>query len=173
MRCYGGGTARRMSIDRGTGMQRPIQLTVVQLSGLRAMARVLSVWAFFLLSLVCVITILLFFGVQHGAAQHTGRVGASERCASICGCDDVVLDSCSNFLLSFVVHALVVSLPYLYLVLFKFSRDLTEEAGQHAMERIASTGSPGFRAAMGELELVSYKDRQHRQEMRRAAMDLV
>ena len=82
-------------------------------------------------------------------------------------------DSCSSFLLSFVVHALVVSLPYLYLVLFKFSRDLTEEAGQHAMDRIASTGSPGFRAAMGELEMGSYKDRQHRQEMRRAAMDLV
>ena len=41
------------------------------------------------------------------------------------------------------------------------------------LERIASTRSAGYRAAMGELELQSYEDKQHRHEMRRAAMDLV
>ena len=144
------------------------------------MLRVLSLVAFLSLCLVCALGVLLLLGVHaRGGADGPNAAGAGGHgasCVSLCGCDRARgggAARCSNAMLSFAAHALVVSLPYLYLVLFKFSRDLTEEAGQHALERIASTRSAGYRAAMGELELQSYEDKQHRHEMRRAAMDLV
>jgi len=127
----------------------PPLLTVRALVRLRRVLRVVSAVAFALLAGLSVAGVALLLLVsraeqqQQQQQQQQGGGADGARCVALCSCASNTaagLAPCSTTLLQIEVRALVVAVPYLYLVLFKFSRDLTEEASKYRRKMAQKRG---------------------------------